>query len=150
MNRNAKVLQCQPYYAAILAAPPVWLGLCLLARPDIDISWPMQLPWTFMLLVVLYPVLEELAFRGFIQGELMRRTVLKQQYMGMTLANILTSIVFAGAHLFSHSTGLAALVMLPSLVFGYFRDRYDGWLAPSIGLHIYYNLGYFLLFRPPM
>jgi len=66
----------------------------------------------------------------------MHRTVCRQQFAGITLANILTSILFSLAHLLTHPVGMAALVLLPSLAFGYFRNRYNGWLLPSILLHI--------------
>ncbi|MDQ6996503.1 MAG: JDVT-CTERM system glutamic-type intramembrane protease [Mariprofundus sp.] len=129
-------------------ALPVWFVLYMQNKPVLELTWPIQSPATFLLLVMLYPVLEEMVFRGLIQGELMRRTAFKRQFLGITRANILTSTVFASAHLFTHPPGMAALVFLPSLAFGYFRDRHDGWLLPAILLHIYYNLGYFLIFRP--
>ncbi len=132
----------------MLAALPVWAALYLLSRPSIELSWPLRSPGLFLLLVMLYPVLEEIAFRGFIQGELIRRAMLRQQYIGITRANILTSGLFAAAHLLTHPPAMAVMVFLPSLMFGYFRDRFDGWLLPSILLHIYYNLGYFLIFKP--
>ncbi|MBU1192755.1 MAG: hypothetical protein KKA36_09395 [Gammaproteobacteria bacterium] len=36
-------------------------------------------------------------------------------------------------------------VIVPSLIFGHFRDRF-GTLHAPIMLHIYYNLGYFWIF----
>jgi membrane protease YdiL (CAAX protease family) len=38
-------------------------------------------------------------------------------------------------------------VFAPSLVFGYFRERY-GSIAPGAVLHVFYNAGYFLLVAP--
>jgi len=148
INQSGKSLLCKPWYIAVLVALPVWAALYRLNQSSIDLTWPIQTPATFLLLVLLYPVLEEVVFRGLVQGELMRRAVFRKQFFGITCANILASIVFSSAHLFTHPVGMAALVFLPSLVFGYFRDRHDGWLLPSILLHIYYNLGYFLLFKP--
>jgi hypothetical protein len=49
-------------------------------------------------------------------------------------------------HLWSHPAGWAAAVIVPSLVFGYVRDRYQS-VYPSIVLHLYYNAGYALLFQ---
>ena len=150
INRSGKSLLSQSWLAAILIALPVWTVLYRQSSPALDLTWPVQAPATFLLLVMLYPVLEEVVFRGLIQGECMRRAVLRQQVAGITFANVLTSSIFAAAHLLSHPAGMAALVFLPSLLFGYFRDRHDGWLLPSILLHSYYNLGYFLLFKPAM
>jgi membrane protease YdiL (CAAX protease family) len=42
---------------------------------------------------------------------------------------------------------LAAGVLLPALLFGYFRDRHDS-VLPAIALHVFYNAGYFLLPLP--
>jgi membrane protease YdiL (CAAX protease family) len=33
--------------------------------------------------------------------------------------------------------------VVPSLVFGYFRDRYDS-VVPGAALHVFYNAGWFL------
>jgi len=147
-NRSGKPLLCTSWLAAVLVALPVWSVLYLHDSPALEPTWPAHTPVAFLLLALLYPVLEEMVFRGLIQGEFMRRTVFRQQFTGITLANVLTSALFATSHLMMHSVSMAALVFLPSLVFGYFRDRYDGWLLPAILLHIYYNLGYFLLFKP--
>jgi len=147
-HQSGKSLLSKPGHTAVFVALPVWAVLYLLYQPVIDWTWPIRTPVTFLLLTLLYPLLEETVFRGLIQGELMRRTVCRQQFAGITLANILTSILFSLAHLLTHPAGMAALVLLPSLAFGYFRDRYNGWLLPSILLHIYYNLGYFLIFKP--
>jgi len=147
-NQSKKPLWCKPWYVAVLAAIPAWCILYLLNRPNIEPAWPFHSPVTFLLLVLLYPLLEELVFRGLVQGELMRRAMFRQQVAGITLANVLTSTLFASVHLFTHPVGMAVLIFLPSLVFGYFRDRHDGWLLPAVLLHIYYNLGYFLLFKP--
>jgi len=147
-NQTGKSLLSKPWYAAAFVALPVWTVLYLFNQPAIDWAWPIRAPVTFLLLTMLYPLLEETVFRGLIQGEMMHRTVCRQQFAGITLANILTSILFSLAHLLTHPPAMTALVLLPSLAFGYFRDRHEGWLLPAILLHIYYNLGYFLIFKP--
>jgi len=148
VNRSGTSLLGKSLGIAMLGALPVWAALYLTASSATDLSWPVRSPGLFLLLILLYPMLEEMAFRGLIQGELMRKTVFRQQYLGITLANILTSGLFVAAHLFTHPALMAALVILPSLIFGYFRDRHDGWLLPAMLLHSYYNLGYFLIFNP--
>jgi membrane protease YdiL (CAAX protease family) len=60
------------------------------------------------------------------------------------LANLITSAVFAIAHLYGHSPPWALATFFPSLVFGLFRDRYNSLSAP-IALHVFYNAGYFSL-----
>jgi membrane protease YdiL (CAAX protease family) len=53
--------------------------------------------------------------------------------------------VFALLHLFLSAAILAVAVFIPSLIFGYFRDRYEQLHAPIL-LHIFYNAGYIWLF----
>ncbi len=38
-------------------------------------------------------------------------------------------------------------MILPSLVFGYFKDKYHSLTAPIL-LHVFYNAGFFWLFAP--
>ncbi|MEO5573578.1 MAG: JDVT-CTERM system glutamic-type intramembrane protease [Gammaproteobacteria bacterium] len=113
----------------------------------LDLAWPLRAPLTFLLLALVYPVLEELVFRGALQGALTRQTWGGRKLGPISLANFFTSLVFAGFHLFYHAPLWAALVFLPSLIFGYFRDRHQS-VRPAIVLHVFYNAGYFWLFTP--
>ena len=107
-------------------------------RPLVYPGWPQWL-W----LVVVTPVLEELAFRGLLQAELRQRLAWR---MGrISLANLLTSGVFVGLHWMQSPTLLALAVFIPSLVFGYFKDRFNS-VKPSIFLHVVYNAAYFYAF----
>ena len=101
---------------------------------------------TFMLLVLVYPVLEELSFRGVIQGMLFQQWGSKGLGL-LSFANIATSFIFVLFHLYSHSLVWAMAIMMPSLIFGYFRDKYRS-VIPALLLHIFYNSGYFLLYAP--
>ncbi len=97
----------------------------------------------YLMVALVYPVLEEIVFRGGIQGFLMR-----QELRGIpgpvSLANIITSIVYAALHGFVWGNAWAVLVFFPSLLFGYFRER-SGGLGASIVLHSYYNAGFILV-----
>jgi membrane protease YdiL (CAAX protease family) len=96
--------------------------------------------WMTMLsLVVWQPFIEELLFRGVIQGQLSRRQIVRKCILHISLANFVTSALFTALHLFTVSTVVALLVFIPSLVFGYLRDTY-GSIFPSILLHAVYNL----------
>ncbi len=96
---------------------------------------------------LIYPLLEEIAFRGLLQGWLARlESVERLSVAAISGANLVTSLLFAAAHLLHHSPLWAALVIGPSLVFGWFRDRYHS-IVPGLLLHILYNSGYFLLFQ---
>jgi len=95
--------------------------------------------------VLIFPILEELVFRGFVQTELMRRNTWTSTVFGISYANILTSVLFCTAHVFQNSLEASLAVFIPSLIFGYFRDRYQHVYA-SIALHIFYNAGFFTMF----
>ena len=58
------------------------------------------------------------------------------------------SVVFTSLHLILRPGWFILGVLVPSLIFGYFRDRYRG-VVPAILLHIFYNAGFFLLFMRP-
>ena len=97
------------------------------------------------MLALVYPVLEELAFRGFLQEALYKTAQGKKTWLGISGANALTSVIFALFHLLRHPPLWAASIIFPSLVFGFFRDRYER-VTPAIVLHVFYNAGYFWLF----
>jgi uncharacterized protein len=127
--------------AALGAALPVWAVLVAwhgAPQPD----WILRDPARFVLFALVYPVLEELAFRGLVQGELLRRW--PRRLGVLSAANAATSVLFATAHVLLRPSWLSAGTLLPSLVFGYFRERH-GSLAAPIALHVFYNSGFLLL-----
>lgn len=132
------------FIVALLLGPCVWAVLYFLQLGAAASSLDLILLITVCLI---YPVLEELAFRGFIQSWLLDAVQFaKKQMGGISIANIITSVLFAAAHLFSQHPLWAASVFLPSLVFGYFRERHDS-VVPSIILHCWYNTGFFLILK---
>lgn len=66
----------------------------------------------------------------------------------VSMAHRRATLLFALFHLFSHMPVWAALVILPSLVFGAFRDRYSH-VLPATLLNGSYNLAYFAIFGRP-
>ena len=99
-------------------------------------------------LILWYPLVEELAFRGLVQGSLAQRLPDTGHLLGLSTANLLTAVLFVAWHLVYRSDILAWLVFVPALVFGYFRERHDS-LMPSVILHCLYNAcllpGWYLL-----
>ena len=94
--------------------------------------------WSIASFVVLWPVVEELLFRGVIQRELLRVPALSTRCAGISGANILASILFAGLHLVNHPPLWAAAVLVPSLALGYTLERYQRLLIPVL-LHGLFN-----------
>ena len=140
------------FWIAILAAPVYWSALYWYTHPELALDWPLASPWLFLSLCLLYPVMEEVVFRGLIQENIQRRIRQPAWYsprFPVSQANLLTSLLFTAFHFISHAPLWAALVFIPSLVFGFFKDRHHSLVAP-ITLHIWYNLGYFWIFGNPV
>ena len=127
------------------AAVPVWMLLGLLARPETDPLWPLHEPGVLLRVVLIYPLLEEWIFRGNVQPWLSKRV--PGCRFGISTANLVTSLLFALLHLAAHPPWAAMAVFVPSLVFGWLRDRYGGFV-PAFVMHAWYNLGYFWMTSP--
>jgi len=125
---------------ALLIGPVVWGALWILASGS-GVSLSLMLLFR---VVLLYPLLEELAFRGFLQGWLLEYSFFRRKWLGISTANLLTSIIFAVAHLISQPLLWAASVFFPSLVFGYFRDRHQSIVTACL-LHSWYNAGFLIV-----
>ena len=132
--------------AAFLAAPFYWWILTLFASSAPAPAASSRDPGRLLLLILVYPVLEEIVFRGALQGWLRRMTWGLKHRFNVTVANVLTSALFTAAHLIRRPNIWSAGIVLPSLVFGFFRDRYGNLYAP-IALHIFYNSGPIWLLR---
>lgn len=106
-----------------------------------------MLPLTQVLLMALInPILEEIVFRGGLQSWLRQRSLMQYRLLGtISLANLVTSVLFASLHLFRQPPLWAALIIIPSLVFGWAKERHQTLLSPIL-LHIAYNTGFIWLF----
>ena len=100
-------------------------------------------PWRLLSFLLLYPLVEEWVFRGVLQGELLKRDWGKQRGVGISNANLVTSIIFMLLHLINHPPAWALAVLVPSLVLGHFRERHDSLLPPML-MHPLFNLTYLL------
>lgn len=90
--------------------------------------------------VCVQPLVEECIFRGLLQPWL-ARTMRARIHGSISAANLLTSLLFVLAHLPSHPPPWAMAVLLPSLAFGYFRERH-GHIGSAVMLHMAYNAFY--------
>ncbi|CAK0757246.1 conserved hypothetical protein [Gammaproteobacteria bacterium] len=101
---------------------------------------PITKGWTLLLIA---PVLEEVAFRGTIQTLLIRTSFGRTHYGLISGANLLTAFLFSLTHVIVHGNFFGLLTLFPGLIFGFFRERYQC-LMPVIVLHGYYNAGLLL------
>ena len=128
----------------VLAGPVFWLFYALINDP-VSYAENDNLFAMLLLVIIVYPVLEEIVFRGWLQTELCRRKFFQFVVFRISNANIFTSILFSLFHLINHGPLWATLVFFPSILFGHLRDSY-GVVTPSILLHMFYNGGFFVLF----
>jgi len=114
----------------------------------LDLNLKFTSTWLYWILV--FPVLEELVFRGWIQTSI-EQWYTKKKYSGwferlrLSPANIITSMLFASLHFALVPVWTLLLVFIPSLWFGWLKDRYQS-LLPSMVFHSYFN-ALFLLFN---
>ncbi len=105
-------------------------------RPDGALS---EKIYAGLIVVIAAPLVEELVFRGYLQGSLRR-------YLPWWGAGIITSLAFGAVH-GQLNVGIDTFVL--SLVACYFRER-TGAIWAGVGLHAIKNgLAYYLLFWAP-
>ena len=125
---------------AVLAAPLfVLLHNFLFQQKFFDLELLQVDATSLFFLIIFYPVVEELAFRGVIQEYIASKTKQYPAFMNVTVANVVTSVLFVAMHFVHHTPLWALLVFVPSLIFGYFKEQY-GHLGGSISLHMFYNV----------
>ncbi len=144
MKTRPDFIRDNHFYLALLAGPLTWLVAWLVLRPDTQVLWPLLQPLALFWGVLFFPIFEEILFRGLIQ-DFVRNYFTDTRFGLLSVANIVTSLLFVLAHvLLKGFSPLTLLVFFPSLVFGYFRDRTGGLIAPIL-LHAWYNLGFLWL-----
>jgi membrane protease YdiL (CAAX protease family) len=132
-------------YAAALAALPVAFAVrALLDAPPPETA--RGLGWLVGFLIW-QPLVEELLFRGVLQGQLRATRPGRTHWAGITGANALTSALFVVAHAIWHAPAWALAVFVPSLVFGFMRDRHAS-VYPGLLLHCAFNGAYVLAGLP--
>ena len=102
---------------------------------------------TFISLVILPPIAEEIVFRGYLYGSM-------KKWLPKIFAAIVTSVIFASAHLIEGVGGplwVGALdTFILSMVLVYLREKSDG-LYASMTLHALKNgLAYYIIYLTPL
>jgi len=89
-------------------------------------------------LIVWQPLLEEVLFRGIIQGQFAKHEWGKRSRLNISSANAATSVLFVAMHMVNTLPLYALTIFVPSLVLGYFRDYCDS-IYPCIVIHSTFN-----------
>jgi hypothetical protein len=127
------VVVAQQGFSTPNSASPEVLGLV----PNSLSSWIVVI----VLAVVGAPLVEELFFRGLLQGAFTRR-------IGPVPAIFVTALIFAAAHILSEGV-LAPIVLFPAgLILGYLRYK-TGKLGAGMVAHATFNASMFFLFLVP-
>jgi membrane protease YdiL (CAAX protease family) len=136
------VVATKMFWLAILIAISFWAVLILTADYKANLSWVIDHPETLLWYVFLMPLIEELAFRGYLQEALNKKFIqMVIAPLNISLANVLTSVVFAILHLVTYQSAMAAATFFPSLVFGVAKDTYRS-VLPGYLIHMLYNFGF--------
>ncbi len=146
-GRSASVYSAAQYrglWVALLLGTLVCVLLALLGEPGVPTAWNSRLSSELLWLALIYPAIEEWLFRGVIQSRLLNCRYGNSSILGISVANAITTVLFMAAHLMTLRWPWALLVGGPSLMFGWFRDRYRS-ILPAIILHSWYNAAYFIL-----
>ncbi len=113
------------FHLMLLCPVPVWIFLYFQTGflDSIEIK-------IFLTLVLVYPILEEIIFRGFLQPILAKH--LHHSWSVITSANLLTSLVFSLTHLINHPPLWSLATFIPSLALCYIME-----LAKNINAQIH-------------
>jgi membrane protease YdiL (CAAX protease family) len=128
------------FTAALLVAGLVWGVMWATVIPTYSLE-NRSIALIVFMTVIWHPVLEEILFRGVVQGSLINISFGRKKFIGLTRANWITSLLFVLAHLWYQPALWAILIIFPSLIYGFFRDRYSS-IYPGIVLHAFYNGGF--------
>ena len=128
------------FHLALFSAIIVWVVLWFTVVPTFSAGQVSTLR-LLVLTVIWYPVVEEILFRGIVQKFLIDTPWGSKSVAGLSIANWLTSFLFVLAHFWYQPVGWAIVILAPSLVYGFFRDRYSS-IYPCLVLHSIYNAGF--------
>ncbi len=87
--------------------------------------------------------IEEYIFRVLLQENL-AQLIEKKEFLYISKANSITSIIFALSHLFTHNFLMGILTFFPSIILGVVWDKYKNFYLCVI-LHFWYNACFFYL-----
>lgn len=102
-------------------------------------SFSLEFHWKLWFsLVIWQPLVEEVLFRGILQGQFRKTHWGQRAWLNISAANVVTSMLFVSVHMINNPPLFSISVIIPSLLFGYFRDSCNS-IYPAILLHSAFN-----------
>ena len=141
MESGRRISRSRALFVSCGMASPIWLIIFFSASAGLQLPEMGSEISSWLWVVLVFPVVEELAFRGFLMG-LLRRLLPLGRFSFITLNNFVTSVLFSVAHFFTRSLALGLLVFIPSLWLGLIREKTSS-IALCIAIHVTWNLGFF-------
>ncbi|MBF0182579.1 MAG: JDVT-CTERM system CAAX-type protease [Magnetococcales bacterium] len=137
-------MQDYKYLLALLCAP-CGIYLSNLIFPEQATSMQSINHLDMAIQIIISPVIEELTFRGVLQEGLLAHQPLRAKIplLKISLANLLTSILFATSHCLARTNMTGLNVFIPSLIFGWCKERYVI-IISCIIMHSFYNFSYLI------
>lgn len=123
----------------------LWAGCLLGAWPvaatvaQAGFGWPLSDMPRDLAVLTLGAVAEEIVFRGGLQRALGHWRSFSGRIGPVSVANLVTSVLFAAAHVWGHPPVIALGVFPVSLLLGWAYERSGGRLWPPAALHLYFN-----------
>lgn len=140
-NWSGSISNVRLFIISLVLALPVWAAVYLAISANwLTLELLVETPVWFWVVVIL-PIAEEFAFRGFLMG-LLGKFLSNSSFGFITINNFLTSICFSMAHVVTRSLALGVLVYIPSLWLGWIREKSSSILLCA-AIHVMWNLGFF-------
>lgn len=133
---NRKFYQDPVFWVLVGAGPVVVLGIKA-TLPDLSIA-SLDTVTHALLVLMLYPFLEEVVFRGAVMEAVSKAPSLGFNLSYISFANLIAAVLFSLTHLWGQTWEWALAVFIPGLVFGFAKERW-GSLKFPIFLHVFYN-----------
>ncbi|MGB1538886.1 MAG: JDVT-CTERM system glutamic-type intramembrane protease MrtJ [Pseudomonadales bacterium] len=137
-------------WGALIGALFLWSASSIVAGVSPNLHWVIRDFDLFLIFCFVSPVLEEYVFRGLIYDYVERRNQRAWPVGGVlqiSVANLVSTLLFAMMHGVFRGVSSGLLVIVPSLYLGLLRRETYG-LGPCMIVHGLWNLGWFSLFPP--
>ena len=130
------------FFLSLAGGLPVWIIVFYCAYLEVLQPPEIEHPLSVLAAVVLFPILEELVFRGLLWDLWDYFKRVKSSYLGMlAVKNCCISVCFSMLHIFNFGLLGGFLVFIPSLWLGWLKDR-SGSTKTCCLVHILWNAGF--------